>query len=55
VTFYDYNGRFDKERIYIYYARVISAGTFKAEGPIVQSLTAKDCFTVGEDCVVMVK
>jgi uncharacterized protein YfaS (alpha-2-macroglobulin family) len=55
VTFYDYNGRFDKGYLYYYYARVVSPGTFKAEGPLVQSLTAKDYFTIGEDSVITIK
>jgi hypothetical protein len=55
VSFYDYNGRFDKGYLYYYYARVVSPGTFKAEGPLVQNLTAKDYFTVGEDSIVVIE
>ncbi|MCL2153639.1 MAG: hypothetical protein FWH57_11920, partial [Oscillospiraceae bacterium] len=55
VTFYDYNGRFNKGYLYYYYARVVSPGTFKAEGPLVQNLTAKDYFTVGEDSILVIK
>ena len=55
ITFYDYNRKFDKGYIYYYYARVISPGTFKAEGPFVQNLTAKDVYTIGDDSVVTIK
>ena len=55
VTFYDYNGRFDKVNSYYYYARVINPGVFKAEGTFVQNLTAKDYYTVGEDCIVVIE
>ena len=54
ITFYDYNGRFDKGCTYYYYARVISPGTFKAEGTLVQNLAAKDYLTVGEDSIVTI-
>lgn len=54
VTFYDYNGFFDKGALYYYYARVISPGAFKAEGPLVQSLSSKASFTVGDDSVVVI-
>ena len=54
VTFYDYNGRFDRGYLYYYYARVVSPGTFIAEGPLVQSLTASGYYTVGEDSVVII-
>ena len=55
VTFYDYNGRFDKGCLYYYYARVVSPGTFMAEGPLVQNLIAADCFTVGDDSIVVIR
>jgi len=55
ITFYDYNGRFNRGYLYYYYARVISPGTFTAEGPIVQNLTAKDCITVGESSTVVIR
>ena len=55
VTFYDYNSRFYKDRTYYYYARVICPGTYKAEGPLVQNLTAKDCYTVGADTTITIK
>ena len=55
VTFYDYNGRFNKGYLYYYYARVINPGTFKAEGPFVQNLTAKDYYTAGEDSTVVIR
>ena len=55
VTFYDYNKKFDAGYIYYYYARVINPGTFKAEGPFVQNLTAKDVYTIGEDSTMTIK
>ena len=55
VTFYDYNGKFNKGYMYYYYARVINPGTFKAEGALVQNLNAKDSFTVGEPATVVIK
>jgi hypothetical protein len=55
IMFYDYNNRFNRGYLYYYYARVISPGVFKAEGPLVQNLTAKDYFTLGEDSVVVIE
>ena len=55
IMFYDYNGRFDKGYLYYYYARVISPGTFTAEGPLVQNLGAKEYYTVGEDSLVVIQ
>jgi len=55
VTFYDYNGKFNRGFLYYYYARVINPGTFTAEGPFVQNLTAKDYYTVGENSTVVIR
>ena len=55
IMFYDCNGRFDRKYVYYYYARVISPGTFKAEGTLVQNLNAKDYWTVGDDGIVVIK
>ena len=55
VTFYDYNGRFNRGYLYYYYARVISPGTYKAEGALVQNLTAKDYRTTGEDATIVIR
>ncbi|MCL2811392.1 MAG: Ig-like domain-containing protein [Clostridia bacterium] len=54
IMFYDYNRRFNKGYLYYYYARVISPGTFKAEGALVQNLNAKDSFAVGDDSVMVI-
>jgi hypothetical protein len=54
IMFYDYNGRFDREYTYYYYARVINPGSFKAEGTLVQNLTAKDSFALGKDDAVAI-
>jgi len=55
VMFYDYNRNFAGGCLYYYYARVISPGAFKAEGPLVQNLIAKDYYTVGGDSMVIIK
>ena len=52
VTFYDFNGRFDRVHTYFYYARVINPGIFRAEGTLVQSLGAREYIAVGE-CVTL--
>jgi len=54
INFYDYNTWFDRGFLYYYYARVVSPGTFKAEGTLVQNLKAKDYLTVGEDSVIVI-
>ena len=54
VTFYDFNGRFKREHTYYYYARVISPGTFRAEGTLVQSVGAKKYLSTGEDAVLKI-
>ena len=55
VQFYDWNCRFYTGRLYYYYARVISPGTFTAEGTLVQSLTAKDSLTWGENALLTIE
>jgi len=52
VTFFDFNGRFDRVNIYYYYARVINPGIFRAEGTLVQSLGAREYLSIGE-CVML--
>jgi len=54
ITFYDFNGRFNRVYRYYYYARVISPGTFTAEGTMVQSLGAWQYMVVGEGSVLTV-
>ncbi|MCL2404995.1 MAG: Ig-like domain-containing protein [Defluviitaleaceae bacterium] len=54
VIFYDFNGRFDRVRTYYYYARVVSPGTFRAEGLIIQNLGVLDYLTIGEDDVITI-
>ncbi|MCL2188194.1 MAG: Ig-like domain-containing protein [Defluviitaleaceae bacterium] len=56
IQFFDFNSPNNRreERItYFYYARVINAGTFTAEGTVVQNLDAQGYMTVGE-CVRVV-
>jgi len=55
VTFFDHNSRFNNTRTYHYYARVISPGTFTAEGVMVQNLAASGYLTVGESTVITIK
>jgi len=55
VTFFDHNGNFDDVRVYYYYARVINPGVFLAEGPMVQSVGAREYFVVGEDEIMVIQ
>jgi hypothetical protein len=55
VTFYDFNGRFDRVHTYYYYARVINPGAFKAEGTLVQSVGAREYITVGPDALLTIR
>jgi hypothetical protein len=55
ITFHDHNGRFNTNRSYHYYARVINPGTFRAEGTLVQSLGAREYMTAGEDTVLTIR
>ncbi|MCL2392087.1 MAG: Ig-like domain-containing protein [Oscillospiraceae bacterium] len=54
ITFFDFNGRFDRQHIYYYYARVINPGTFTSEGVFVQNLGARQYMTVGENTVITI-
>ena len=54
ITFFVWNGRFDRVHTYYYYARVVTPGTFRAEGTLVQSLGAREYLVVGEDAVLMI-
>jgi hypothetical protein len=55
VSFFEHNSRFNTERVFYYYARVISPGTFKAEGTIVQNISAREYLTVGADSVITIR
>lgn len=55
VRFYDCNSRFYTGRLYYYYARVISPGTYRAEGTLVQSLRSRDSLTWGEDDLLTIR
>ena len=54
VTFFDFNGRFDRVHTYYYYARVINPGVFVAEGAMVQSIGAREYLAVGESAVITI-
>ena len=55
ITFYDYNGHYNRVHTYYYYARVINPGTFRAEGTFVQSLGAGEYMTSGEDVILTIR
>jgi len=55
ITFFDHNGRFNRNHTYYYYARVINPGTFRAEGTFVQSMGAREYMVVGEDAVLTIR
>jgi len=54
VSFFDHNSRFNNTRTYTYYARIISPGTFMAQGPIAQSLAATSYLTVGNYTIITI-
>jgi hypothetical protein len=54
ITFFDHNGRFNRVHTYYYFARVVTPGTFRAEGTIVQSLNAREYMVIGEDAVITI-
>ena len=55
VTFFDNNLRDGGTVVYYYYARVISPGTFTAEGTMVQSVGVREYMTVGENAVLTIE
>ncbi|MCL2366207.1 MAG: Ig-like domain-containing protein [Oscillospiraceae bacterium] len=57
VIFFDHNSRVRSVQTvqsYFYYARVISPGTFIAEGTIVQNLGVREYLTIGESAVIRI-
>ncbi|MCL2387926.1 MAG: Ig-like domain-containing protein [Defluviitaleaceae bacterium] len=54
VTFFDHNTSSRRVQTYYYYARVINAGTFRAEGTIVQSVGAREYLVVGDGAVLTI-
>ncbi len=54
VTFYAYKDK-DGNQTYSYYARVISPGTFKADGTIIQGIQSRDSINVGDVETVTIK
>jgi len=54
ITFFDYNGRFDRRHTYYFYARAINPGVFLAEETLVQNLDARGYLVVGEDAVITI-
>lgn len=56
VSFYIYNSDYWRSRNYIeYYARVISPGTYTAQGPIIQGKTSRDNINVGRTEIVTIE
>ena len=55
ITFFDYNRRSDRSATYFYYARVISPGTFIAEGTLVQSVGAREYMAVGDEVRIIIE
>jgi len=48
VTFYAYKDTKNDTQTYSYYARVVSAGTYKADGTIIQGIQSRDSINVGD-------
>ena len=56
VSYYIYNSSYWKEYRYIeYYARVISPGTYTAQGPIIQGKTSRDNINCGKTETVTIE
>ena len=55
VSFFDFNRSFGRVNVYYYYARVVNAGTFLAEGTIVQNMSASEYITIGQDVTVTIR
>jgi len=53
VTFY-VNKDYKERKPFIYYARVINPGEFKAEAPIIQGTKAKDSIKLGKQTTVVI-
>ena len=54
ITFFDFNGRFERVHTYFYYARVVNPGEFMAEGTFVQSIGAREYISVGESTIIRI-
>ncbi|WP_010245975.1 dockerin type I domain-containing protein [Acetivibrio cellulolyticus] len=55
ISFYIYNSTYWKYQTYIeYYARVISPGTYTAQGPIIQGKTSRDNINCGKTEIVTI-
>ena len=59
VQFFDWNSGHRRDpnptRVYYYYARVVNAGTFRAEGVVVQNMDAPGYMTVGEGATITIR
>ena len=55
ISFVDNNLWNDGVSVYYYYARVISPGTFRAEGTMVQSVGAREYMAVGDGAVLTIE
>ena len=55
ITFFDTNTHLNNRvRTYHYYARVVSAGTFYAEGTLIQGLDARTYMAIGSDAIITI-
>ena len=55
ITFFDANTRItSRAHVYYYYARVVSPGTFFAEGTLLQSVDVRTYMTTGSDVVIKI-
>lgn len=56
ISFYVYNSSYWRSRRYIeYYARVVSAGTYTAQGPVIQGRTSRDNINTGKTEIVTIE
>lgn len=54
VTFYVNKGWEDKKPL-VYYARIVSPGTYKAEGTIIQGVASRNIVNIGKQDAVIVE
>jgi len=55
ITFFDFDGGTSTNRTYVYHARVITPGTFTAEGVMIQSSGAREFMTIGENATITIR
>ena len=55
VTFYGYKDTKNNPQTYSYYARIVSPGTYKADGTIIQNVQSKDSINVGNEDTITIE